>query len=78
MVQADTSRRRRREPQMDPELGITLTPAYCTRCGRFLGLEHIEVGAIKVLCPNCKKWITLIGESGLFLTEVNNGANIKE
>lgn len=62
---------------MDPELGITLTPAYCTRCGRFLGLERIEVGAMKVMCPNCKQWTTLMGESGLSLTAVNNGANMK-
>lgn len=62
---------------MDPELGITLTPAYCTRCGHFLGLERIEVGAMKVKCPNCKQWTTLLGESGLSLTEANNGANMK-
>lgn len=77
MGRTDTSRRRRREPQMDPELGITLTPTYCTRCGGFLGLEHIEVGAMKVLCSNCKKWTTLIGESGLFLTEINSGGNMQ-
>ncbi len=62
---------------MDPELGVIVTPTYCTRCGRFLGMEHIEVGVMKILCPNCKQWTTLIGESGLSLTEPNNGGNME-
>ena len=39
-----------------------LKPIRCCSCGRFLGLECIKVGVIKLKCKNCKQWTVLLGE----------------
>lgn len=32
---------------------------HCAACGRFLGLQAILWGVVKIKCPNCKEWNTL-------------------
>jgi len=32
---------------------------HCQGCGRFLGLQAIVWGVVKIKCPNCKKWNTI-------------------
>lgn len=31
----------------------------CPGCGRFLGFHAIIRGIVRLLCPNCKQWLTL-------------------
>ncbi len=32
---------------------------HCPGCGRFLGLQAIVWGMVKIKCPNCKEWNTI-------------------
>jgi phage FluMu protein Com len=32
---------------------------HCQGCGRFLGLQAIAWGVVKIKCPNCKEWNTI-------------------
>jgi len=32
---------------------------HCAGCGRFLGLQAIVWGLVKIKCPNCKEWNTI-------------------
>ncbi|GAH68141.1 unnamed protein product [marine sediment metagenome] len=32
---------------------------HCAGCGRFLGIEAILWGVVKIKCPNCKQWNTV-------------------
>jgi len=32
---------------------------HCQGCGRFLGLQAIVWGLVKIKCPNCKEWNTI-------------------
>ena len=32
---------------------------HCAGCGRFLGLQAIIWGTVKIKCPNCKEWNTI-------------------
>ncbi|MGQ9545935.1 MAG: zinc finger domain-containing protein [Dehalococcoidia bacterium] len=44
------------------DMGRMIIPAQEIRCGgcqRFLGYQAIAWGAIKIKCPNCKRWTTL-------------------
>ena len=44
------------------DMGNVVIPAQelrCLGCKRFLGYTAIAWGAIKVKCPNCKKWTVL-------------------
>ena len=76
MGRADTSRRSRHAPQFDPELGLSFSMVYCVDCGRFLGSQAIAVGAVRFFCSNCKHFTVIMGESGLFLTEVENNGKM--
>ena len=35
----------------------------CPGCGRFMGYQAIEKGAIRLLCSNCKEWVTIEAEA---------------
>lgn len=44
------------------DMGKMVIPAQeirCPGCRRFLGYHAIAWGAIKIKCPNCKKWTIL-------------------
>jgi len=32
---------------------------HCQGCGRFLGLQAILWGIVKIKCANCKEWHTI-------------------
>ncbi len=32
---------------------------HCPGCGRFLGLQIIMWGMVKIKCPRCKEWTTI-------------------
>jgi len=32
---------------------------HCTGCGRFLALQAIVMGTVKIKCPRCKGWNVL-------------------
>jgi len=32
---------------------------HCPICGRFIGYQAIVWGIVKILCPNCKEWVTI-------------------
>ena len=35
----------------------------CPGCGRFIGYQAIEKGAVRIICPNCKEWVTVEAET---------------
>jgi LSD1 subclass zinc finger protein len=41
------------------DYGIPAEELRCPGCHRFLGYTAIAWGAIKIKCPNCKKWTTI-------------------
>ena len=38
---------------------VELQEMHCVGCGRFLGLQAIVWGVVKIKCPNCKEWNTI-------------------
>ena len=52
-----------------------LRPWHCSRCGRFLALEGVLLGEIRVKCPRCKEWnvLQIADEAGKILTPEDVG-----
>lgn len=51
---------RRSQPgKLSGNLMVQEQEMHCAGCGRFLGLQAIIMGKVKLKCPNCKEWNTV-------------------
>lgn len=50
---------RRKERLGDASEFFQLQEMHCGGCGRFLGLQAVVWGVVKIKCPNCKEWNTV-------------------
>jgi phage FluMu protein Com len=55
-----------------------LKPVRCISCGRFLGMENIKVGIVRLKCKSCKQWTVLLGrDEDWSLTSENKAGKLK-
>lgn len=45
--------------EIDTNKMVATQEMHCEKCGRFLGLQAILWGVIKIKCPKCKEWNTI-------------------
>ena len=45
--------------KMTPNQMYETQEIHCAGCGRFLGLQAVVWGVVRIKCPNCKEWNTI-------------------